>query len=109
MKYAYITPILKKCNLDSSKISNYRPVSQLSSISKTMERIVARQLIDYIILNYIVDCFQISYLQMRTTENISLNILFNDIVLFMDNKASYYLVLLDLSSAFDTLNHSIIS
>ena len=41
MKYAYITPILKKHNPDSSKLSNYRPVSQLSSISKTMERIVA--------------------------------------------------------------------
>ena len=36
MKYAYITPILKKHNLDSSILSNYRPVSQLSSISKTM-------------------------------------------------------------------------
>ena len=30
MKYAYITPILKKHNLDSSILSNYRPVSQLS-------------------------------------------------------------------------------
>ena len=57
MKYAYITSILKKHNLDSSKLSNYRLVSQLISISKTMERIVARQLIDYIIWNSIVDCF----------------------------------------------------
>ena len=42
MKYAYITPILKKDNLDSSKLSTYRPVSQVSSISKTMAFIVAR-------------------------------------------------------------------
>ena len=108
MKYAYITPILKKHNLDSSILSNYRPVSQLSSISKTMERIVARQLIDYIISNSIVDCFQSSYLPNRSTET-ALNIVFNDIILSMDNKTSCYLVLLDLSSAFDTLNHMILS
>ena len=108
MKYAYITPILKKHNLDSSILSNYRPISQLSSISKTMERIVARQLIDYIISNSIVDCFQSAYLPNHSTET-ALNIVFNDIILSMDNKASCYLVLLDLSSAFDTLNHMILS
>ena len=108
MKYAYITPILKKHNLDSSILSNYRPISQLSSISKTMERIVARQLIDYIISNSIVDCFQSAYLLNHSTET-ALNIVFNDIILSMDNKASCYLVLLDLSSAFDTLNHMILS
>ena len=104
-KYAYITSILKKHNLDSP---NYRPVSQLSYISKIMERIVASQLIDYIISIYIVECFQSAYLPNHSTET-ALNIVFNDIILFIDNKASCYLVLLDLSSAFDTLNHRIIS
>ena len=56
MKYAYITHILKKHNLNSSKLSNSCPVSKLSSHYKTMQRIVARQLIDYIISNSIVDC-----------------------------------------------------
>ena len=108
MKYAYITPILKKYNIDSSKLSNYYPVSQLSSIYKTMERIVARQLIYYIISNCFVDCFQSAYLPNRSTET-AINIVFNDIILSMDNKASCYLVLLDLSNAFDTLNHRILS
>ena len=81
MKYAYITPILKKHNLDISKLSNYRPISQLS-FSKTMERIFARQLIDYVISNYIVDCFPIVYLPNRSTET-ALNIVFNDIILYM--------------------------
>ena len=108
MKYVYITPILKKHDLDSSVLSKYRPVSQLSSISKTMERIVARQLIDYIISNSIVDCFQNVNLLNRSTET-AINIVFNDIILSMDNKASCYLVLLDLSSALDTLNHRMLS
>ena len=106
MKYAYITPILKKHNLDSSILSNYRPVSQLSSISK--ERIVTRHLIDYIISTSIVDCFQSAYLPNRSTDT-AIKIVFNEIILSMDNKASCYLVLLDLSSAFDTLNPRILS
>ena len=77
-------------------------------IFKTMECIVARQLIDYIILNYIVDCFHSEYLSKCSTET-ALNIVFNDSILSMDNKASCYLVLLDIASAFDTLNHRILS
>ena len=107
MKYAYIIPILKKHNLDSSILSNYRPITQLSSISKTMERIVARQLIDYIISNSIWYGSRLG-IPNRSTET-ALNIVFNDIILSMDNKDSCYLVLLDLSSAFDTLNHRILS
>ena len=72
-----------------------------------MERIVKRKLIDYIISKSIVDCFQSSYLSNRSTET-TLNIVFNDIILFMDNKEYYYLVLLYMSCAFDTLNHKII-
>ena len=55
-----------------------------------------------------MDCFQSAYLPNRSTET-ALNIVFNDIILSMDNKASYYFVLIDLSSAFDTLNNRIIS
>ena len=70
--------------------------------------IIWRQLIDYVTSNSIVDCFQNAYLPNRSTET-ALNIVFNDIILSMDNKDSYYLVLLDLSSVFDMLNHRIIS
>ena len=94
-------------NIESSKLSNYRSVSKLSSISKSKERIVARQLIYYIISNSIVEYFQSAYLPNRSTET-ALNIMFNDIVLSID-KASCYLVLLDLPSAFDTLKHRILS
>ena len=63
-----------------------------------MERLVSRQLIDYIISNSIVDCFQSAYIPNRSTET-AINIVFNDIILSMDNKATYYLVLIDLSIA----------
>ena len=103
--YGYITAILKKYNLDSSKLSKYHPVSQLSSISKTMECIVSRKIIYFIISNYIVDCFQSAYLYNLIRETY-LQIIFNEIILSIDNKAYYLLLIIDLSSTFDTLNHS---
>ena len=57
MKNSYIIPILKKTTLDKSNLSSYRPISQLSSISKTLERVVYTQLINYITSNAIVDIF----------------------------------------------------
>ena len=41
---AYITPILKKADLDSFDAKSYRPISNLSVLSKLLERLVARQL-----------------------------------------------------------------
>ena len=55
-----------------------------------------------------MDFFQSAYLSNHSTET-ALKIVFNDIILSMDNKAYCYLVLLDMSSAFDTLNHRILS
>ena len=44
MKYSYITPLLKKPTLDHSNLANYIPISQLSSMSKALERVVSSQL-----------------------------------------------------------------
>ena len=41
-KHAAITPLLKKPNLDTPSLNNYRPISNLSIFSKTLERIVAK-------------------------------------------------------------------
>ena len=46
-KHALITPLLKKPNLDPQSLNNYRPISNLSIFSKTLERIVAKQLTSY--------------------------------------------------------------
>ena len=48
-KHALITPLLKKPNLDPQSLNNYRPISNLSIFSKTLERIVAKQLTSYLI------------------------------------------------------------
>ena len=108
MKHSYITPIIKQTTLSHSNLSSYRPISQLSSIFKTLERFVSAQLIHYITTNSIIDKFQSAYLPHRSTES-ALNLIINDLLISLDNKAPCYLVLLNLSSAFDTLNHDILS
>ena len=108
MKHSYITPIIKKTTLSHSNLSSNRPISQLSSISKTLERIVSAQRIHYITSNSIIDNFQSYYLPHRSTES-ALNLIINDILISLDNKALCYIVLFDLSSAFDILNNDILA
>ena len=48
-KAAYVTPLLKKADLDLADAKSYRPISNLSVLSKLIERLVAQQLIDYLI------------------------------------------------------------
>ena len=48
LKVAKLCPLLKKPSLDHTQFSNYRPVSNLSFISKAIEKSVANQLISYI-------------------------------------------------------------
>ena len=98
---------LKKTTLDQSNLSSYRQISHLSSISKTLERVVSTQLINYITSNAIVDKYQSAYLPYRSTET-ALTLIINDIQISLD-KGPCYFVLIDLSTAFDTLDHNILS
>ena len=65
------------------------------------------QLINYI-SNAIVDKYQSEYLPHRSTET-ALTLIINDIIIYLDNKAPCYIVLLYLSSDFDILNNNILS
>src|ERR1043165_4276375 len=46
-KRAIVFPTLKKQNLDQNACQNYRPISSLSFLSKTLERLVSLQLLPY--------------------------------------------------------------
>ena len=69
---------------------------------------MSTQLINYITSNAIVDKYQSAYIPHRSTET-ALTLIINDILIYLDNKAPCYFVLLDLSSAFDTIDHDILS
>ena len=105
MKLANVTPTIKKPDLDKSLLASYRPISHLSYISKVLERVVAIQLNDYILSNKILNKFQSAYTKKKNTET-ALVYIINSLQRASFNKHSSVIILLDLSAAFDTLDHS---
>jgi len=106
-KAAYISPRLKKVDLDSSDVRSYRPISNLSVLSKLLERRVARQLLAHLNSNGLLPRFQSAYRAYHSTETAVLKVL-TDILLAADAGDLSALVLLDLSAAFDMVDHGIL-
>ena len=105
-KAAIVTLILKKHDLDPDDVKSYRPISNLTFISKVIERIVASQLTDYLQMNRLLPDHQSAYRQGHSTETALLKI-FSDILDAADSAQVTLLGLLDLSAAFDTVDHDI--
>ena len=106
-KLAMLNPLLKKMGLDFQIFANFRPISNLMFLSKLSERVVAVQLINYVMTNDLGELFQSAYKQLHSTETALLRV-HNDILLALDNHQSVILLLLDLSAAFDTVDHKIL-
>ena len=104
---AIVTPILKKHDLDPDDVKSYRPISNLTFISKVIERIVASQLTGYLQMNRLLPDHQSAYRQGHSTETALLKI-FSDILDAADSAQVTLLGLLDLSAAFDTVDHDIL-
>ena len=103
-KTAIVTPLLKKPSLDKSVLKNYRPVSGLNFVSKLIERTVSKQLKDYLSSNNLGNIYQSAYKAGHSTETTLLKIK-SDIHLNLAQGLPTALVLLDLSAAFDTIDH----
>lgn len=105
-KHAIVKPLLKKPSLDPENLKNYRPISNLSFLSKILEKIVAKRLSDYMTKNCLHEKMQSAYKTAHSTESALIRIQ-NDILLNLDKKQGVILVLLDLSAAFDTIDHDL--
>ena len=106
-KHALVKPLLKKPSLDPEDLKNFRPVSNLPFLSKVLEKVVAKQLSSYMTDNNLHEVMQSAYKARHSTETALLRVQ-NDILLDMDKKLGVILVLLDLSAAFDTIDHDIL-
>ena len=101
-----VTLILKKEGADPD-FKNFRPISNLSFLSKLVEKVVCKQLTEYIELNSLHEPYQSAYRPCHSTETAVL-IVVNDIHLELDNRKVVLLTLLYLSAAFDTVDHKIL-
>ena len=88
-------------------MENFRPVSNLSFISKLTERVVLKRLTDHILCNNLHEQFQSAYKPNHSTETALMRVQ-NDILMSVDKKRGVVLIMLDLSAAFDTVDHSLL-
>ena len=103
-KQALVTPILKKPNADVNDLKNYRPISNITFPAKLLEKVVARQLVNHMTANSLHDPLQSAYKRGASAETALLYIK-SDIDRLLDNGDAVLMVFLDLSAAFDTLDH----
>jgi len=106
-RHAVINPRLKKTGADMSDPKNYRPISNLTFMSKIVERLVCRQLVSFLDRHQLLPVNQSAYRKLHSTETAVLKIV-SDILLAADRLEVTLLGMLDLSAAFDTVDHDIL-
>jgi len=99
-KNCSVHPHLKTSNLDKDDLGNYHPVSHLSFLSKLTEKAIKLRLVDYLSTNNLLNSFQSAYIKHHSIETTLLAV--------HDHEQVTCLKLLDLSAAFDTVDHSIL-
>ena len=92
--------------LDNTDAENYRPISNLSVISKMLERVTLQRLLEHLKVKGLLPSVQSAYRKCHSTETAMVRVL-SDILMALDRGDVAALALLDLSAAFDTVDHSI--
>ena len=104
-KKSEIVPIFKK---GSRHIPlNYRPISLTSVCCKTLERIIAKELYEFLEFNRILSAEQFGFRQGRTVDD-QLLLVYDDVTSWLDSGYVVDVVLFDFSKAFDVVCHTIL-
>ena len=106
-KFVLVTPVIKKQSLDPDEPKNYRPISNLTLISKVIERLVCGQIKDHLKRCELMPVLQSAYRSGHSTESCLLKVM-SDILDAADSGEVSLVGLLDLSAAFDTVDHDIL-
>lgn len=105
MKIAKVIPLFKKG--DAELVDNYRPISLLPALSKVLERVLYEQIFDYFTAHKLFAESQYGFRKNRSTDQAAIELV-DKISAVVDNRKQAIAIFMDLSKAFDTLNHSIL-
>ena len=103
-KLALISPLLKKPGLPKSDLANFRPISNLNTIGKILERLALSRFFPHVSKSPSFSPLQSAYRKFHSTETALLK-LTNNIMETIDSGKITILTALDMSAAFDTLDH----
>ena len=106
-KRSILVPVLKCEGLDSDNPVNFRPIANVSFISKLIEKIVALQLTSYLETHNLLPEIQSGFRKGHSTETLLLRLL-SDVYGAIDRSQLTLLALFDVSAAFDTVDHDIL-
>jgi hypothetical protein len=98
LKYSIITPLHKKGY--KNNVTDYRPISLLTSFSKCFERIIYNRLITHFISNNIFTNSQFGFRKKSSTDKAAYTLI-NDILTALNNKRIVGGIFFDLEKAFD--------
>ena len=104
MKLAKVVPIYK--SKDKQMLNNYRPISLLPIFSKILEKVILHKLFNFLDINNTLFSSQYGFRKNHSTVN-AVTELVSHVIKAMDRKENTICVFLDLSKAFDTVNHNI--
>ena len=107
LRLADVKPILKKLTPNSSVLSSYRPISNLPFISKVLERAVNERMLQYLHSNGLFPEHRSAYRRSHSTETALLKVT-SDGLIAADQGKLTLLGMLDLSAAFDCVDHDIL-